>query len=197
MWRRQDYHEEGQRQQQNETRPPPSYAEAMKTTSSLQQDDLQASSSPLLPIGSAWQAAPLTTARFMEPSSLERTLSERQHAPELCPVCGKALTELKGRVGTTEMTSQVTLRQYEATENQRRLIEAQKRSLEDKNRTLESRKRRLEDMQTTIKSQRSIIENQELLIGYRDRSIQRLRDELQSMSARVAAAEALPRKEKE
>lgn len=127
----------------------------------------------------------------------ERAFAERHHAPELCHARGRDLVELGESVGVTNATAKLTNRGHEAAENQRRIIEAQKRILEDQKRSLESQKRRLQDTEETIKNQRSIIENQELLIGYRDRSIQRLRDELQSMSARVAAVEALPGKEKE
>lgn len=129
--------------------------------------------------------------------SRERALAERHHAPELYHARGRDLVELGESVGVTRATTRLTNRGHEAAENQRRIIEAQKRSLEDQKRSLESQKRRIQNMEKTIENQRSIIEHQDLLMGDRNRSIQRLRDELQSMSARVAAAEALPGKEKE
>lgn len=142
-------------------------------------------------------------ARFTEPRWLERALSELQHAPELSYACSRALVELKEHVEAIETTTEFIPRRHEAAEDQRRIIEAQKRTIKDQKKRLEDRKRihEINEMSLGVQDDRikilhRIIQNQGQLMGRRDRSIQRLRDELQRMSAQVAMAEDLSGKEK-
>lgn len=219
---KQNHPHNGQRQQSKETNLPPPYPQTVdENTPFLQQDGLQVIKAPLPPIVSATQAATSTTSQPTElyasqvwgealadpkahvgTTEITTELTPRRHEAtelqrmtmELQNVVHKAVHEAladpKARVGTTETTTELTPKRHEATDSQRRIIEAQNRTIEIQNKTIN-------EQLSIIEYQNATREAQKTTIGCKDRYIDYLRQMLQSVSAKVAAEEALPEKEQE
>lgn len=196
---RRSYHEETRRQQLNEMDPPPSYSEAVNEATPFHRQDglLAALTSPSRASGSSSQTTTLPTTQSIDLMSLGREIStvgpevERQSAAGRCSGCRNSLAEPRTQVRAIGSTahSAPALGRCEGTETQQRIIESQKMTIASKDGALATQDKHIKLLKQTMRAKNMMIE-------HRDGIIRRKNEDLESMSVRLAAAEAALRKKK-